>query len=113
MMWNIFKSKKEKSEIKSKNLQEELEDFIKKYKDYFNCYAFAGTNIIIYKEPQIKNDKLVLRFIVSNTPKGYSNYDEIWCFQLKYGENFLEEHRTRFLKLKTQLEQLGLKLESI
>lgn len=113
MMWNIFKSKKEKAEIKSKTLQKELEDFIKKYKDYFNCYAFTGTYIIIYKEPQIKDDKLILNFITTNTPKGYSNYDEICYFQFKYGEDFLKEHRTRFLKLKTQLEQLGLKLESI
>jgi len=36
MIWNIFKSKEEKAKVKRENLEKELEDFTKKYKEYFN-----------------------------------------------------------------------------
>jgi len=53
-MFKLFKSKEEKQVDKQKELEEQLNKFIAKNKDYFNSYCFDGKNIIIYKEPRIK-----------------------------------------------------------
>ncbi len=34
-------------------------------------------------------------------------------FNLKYGEDFLKEHRNNFIKLKDQMEKLGLSVTKI
>ena len=113
MIWNIFKSKQEKEKIKEKSLQEQLEDFTKKYSNYFNSYAFNGKHIVIYKEPEIKDGKIILNYINKNTAKGYQNYAELWLFQLQYGEEFMKQHRNAFINLKDEFEKLGLKLEKV
>lgn len=111
--WNIFKSKQEKEKIKEKSLQEQLEDFTKKYSNYFNSYAFDGKHIVIYREPEIKDGKIILNYINKNTAKGYQNYAELWLFQLQYGEEFMKQHRNAFINLKDEFEKLGLKLEKV
>jgi len=103
-MFGIFKTVD-----KQKKLEEELNEFIAKNKDYFNSYCFDGNNFIIYKEPEIRNGKeLVLGFIDIDTPNGYINFLPIWLLNLKHGENFMKEHRIRFVKLKDEMEKLGL-----
>ncbi|HPA36953.1 MAG TPA: hypothetical protein PLA16_11345, partial [Chitinophagales bacterium] len=57
-----------------------------------------GKNIIIYKEPQIKNNELVLWYIDINTPDGYMNCHPIWLFDLKFGDNFMKQHKINFIK---------------
>jgi len=113
MIWNIFKSKEEKAKVKRENLEKELEDFTKKYKEYFNSYAFTGRQVVIYREPEIKDGKLIINYITESTTQGYTNYYGLWRIQAMYGEDFIKQHRINFLRLKNQFERLGLKIEKI
>lgn len=110
MIWDIFKSKKQKEQIKQKTLVEELEEFKTKYSKYFNSYAFDGKHLIIFKTPEIKDGKIILNYITPTTPKGYQNYKELSLLQWRYGENFMEEHRNAFINLKGEFEKLGVQL---
>jgi len=112
-MFKLFKSKEEKQVDKQKELEKQLNEFIAKNKDYFNSYCFDGKNIIIYKEPQIKNNELVLWYIDINTPEGYMNCQPIWLFDLKFGNDFMKQHRINFIKLKDQMQKLGLSVTKI
>jgi len=112
-MFKLFKTKKEKQEDKQKSLKKELEDFTEKYQKYFNCYAFTGKDIFIYHEPKILDNELVITLTKVDTPEGYVNNIPIWFFNLKYGENFLKEHKNNFIKLKDQMEKLGLSVTKI
>lgn len=130
-MFGLFKSKEERKkekeekiekELKKKKeiekqerakLEEELESFEEKYKEYFNKYAFNGKDIIVYRHPIILNNKLVMSFIRVETIKGHVDYKEIWRFNIAYGEGFLERHRYNYLKIKDQMEKLGLKIVKI
>lgn len=106
-MFKLFRKKEEKR----RDLEKELQEFKEKNKEYFNYYAFDGENVIIYKEPYILKDIIVMSFITENTPKDYHTYMELWDLELKYGKNFLKEHRNNFLKIKRQLERLGINLQ--
>lgn len=108
-MFGLFKNKEKKQEDVQKSLENELKEFTEKYQEYFNCYAFNGKDIVIYKEPQILEGELVMNYIDANTPKGYVNRHFVWILNLKYGsENFLIQHRENYIKLKDQMEKLGL-----
>lgn len=109
-MFKLFKTKEEKQEDKQKSLEKELQEFTDKYKKYFNCYAFTGKDVVIYREPKIVENELVISVIRVDTPKGYVNYGLIWLLNLQYGEDFLKQHRHNFIKLKDQMEKLGLLL---
>lgn len=103
-MFNLFKTKEEKDKI----LQGKLEQFILENKDYFNSYCFNGKDIVIYKEPEIIGNRLVLNVITENTPKGYTNFKDISFLELQYDDNFMKRHRNMFIKIRSQMENLGL-----
>lgn len=103
-MFKLFKSKEEKIQDK----QKELEEFTEKYEEYFNSYCFDGKEILVYKEPRIKDNELVLYYRTSTTPEGYFNFLPIWVLDLKYGEGFMKKHRKEFLMIKDQMKKLGL-----
>ena len=48
-----------------------------------------------------------------DTPKGCVNNGLIWLLNLQYGEDFLKKHRYKFIKLKDQMERLGLSVTKI
>ena len=108
-MFKFFRKKEEKR----RDLEKELQEFKQEYNKYFNCYAFDGENIIIYKEPYILKDDIVMSFLTENTPKDHHTYAELWVLQLKYGKNFLKDHRINFLRIKRQLEKFGFKFEKL
>lgn len=108
-MFKLFKTK----EDKAKTLQVKLEQFIFENKKYFNSYCFTGKNVVIYKEPEIVGDRLVLNFITERTPKGYTNQEDIWFLELKYDDNFMKRHRAMFITLKSQMEKLGLQVTKL
>jgi hypothetical protein len=113
-MFGLFKSKKKKQEDKQKSLEKELQEFTDNYKKYFNCYAFTGEDIVIYEEPVIKNNNIVMNYITRETPKGYVNNLPVWLLILKYGgDDFLKQHRHNYIKLKDQMESLGLSVTKI
>ena len=105
-MFKLFKTK----EDKAKTLQTKLEQFILENKEYFNSYCFTGKDVVIYKQPEIKNDKIVLNFITESTPKGYCNFQEISLLELRHDENFMKRHRIAYIRLKSQMEKLGLQI---
>lgn len=109
-MFNIFKSKEQKQKIKELELQKELDDFIQKNKPYLNSYCFDGKNIIIYKTPAIVDNEVVLYFKDKDTPKGIIQSLNVRWFKMMYGENFMEQHRKKFIILKDQMEKLGISL---
>jgi len=113
MIWNIFKSKEEKKVDKEQELLEELRIFTQKYKQYFNCYAFDGKDLVIYKEPEIKDGEIIMNFIFENTAKGTVNYQPLWKFTFMYDINFLERHRNNFIRIKRQASRLGLELKKL
>lgn len=112
-MFGLFKTKKQKQEDAKISLEQELKSFTEKYKDYFNCYAFTGRDIVIYKEPKIQNNKLVMAMVTVDTPKDYFSIVDIWILQLKYGDDFLKNHRNNFIRLKDQMEKFGIRVEKI
>lgn len=109
-MFNIFKSKEQKQKIKELELQKELDDFIQKNEPYFNSYCFNGKNIIIYKTPAILDGEVVLYFKDKDTPKGVIRSLDVRGAKAWYGENFMEQHRKKFIILKDQMEKLGISL---
>lgn len=107
-MFGLFKNKKKQEDVQ-KSPENELKEFTEKYQEYFNCYAFNGKDIVIYKEPQLLNGELVINYIDVNTPKGYVNRNLVWGLELYYdSKDFLIEHRSNYIKLKDQMEKLGL-----
>lgn len=112
-MFKLFKSKKEKQVDKQKQLEKELEEFDNKYRQYFNSYAFNGEEIVIYKQPYIKQGEIVMGFITSDTLKEFQVVIPLWIMQSKYGKDFLRLHRFNYIKIKDQLEKLGLTVSKI
>ena len=112
-MFGLFRTKEKKQENKQKSLEKELQEFTDKYKDYFNCYAFTGKEIVLYKEPKIVDNELVITLIKADTPKGYVKYLSVWFLNMTYGEDFLNRHRNNFIKFKDQMEKLGLSVTKI
>lgn len=110
-MFGLFKNKETKQVDKQKQLEQELEEFDNKYRQYFNSYAFNGEDIIIYKKPYIREGEVVMGVITSDTPEGLQMVSPLWLMKLKYGEEFLRTHRFHYLKIKDQLEKLGLTVE--
>ena len=116
-MFDIFKSKEERQKIKELELQKkelelqkELDDFIQKNKPYFNSYCFTGKDIIIYRTTAIIDGELVLYFKDKDTPKGIIRSYSLHWLKMGYGENFMELHRMNFIRLKDQMEKLGISL---
>lgn len=69
--------------------------------------------IVIYGEPKIKNNELVLEYTDINTPDGYVNFVSIWLMNFKFGNDFMQEYRLKFVKLKDQMRKLGLSITKI
>lgn len=116
-MFNIFKSKEQKQKFKEVELQKkevelqkELGDFIQKNKPYFDSYCFNGKDIIIYRTPAIVDGEVVLYFKDKDTPKGIIKSQNVRWLEMGYGENFMELHRMNFIRLKDQMEKLGISL---
>ena len=109
-MFNIFKTKEQKAREKKEKLEKKLEEFRTKYESYFNSYCYDGQKVVIYGEPLILDGKLYLQFVDADTPEGFYNYAELWWFQFKFGEDFVKQDRIRFVKLKEQLQKLGVSM---
>lgn len=112
-MFRLFKTKEEKQKDKQKSLEKELQEFTDKYKQYFNCYAFTGKDVVLYKEPKIVENELIISLIKADTPKGYEIYQSVWLLNFQHGEEFLKRHRHNFIKLKDQMEKLELSVTKI
>lgn len=109
-MFNWFKKDPKKKEIE---LETKLQEFISKYQEYFNSYAFTGKEFIIYKEPEIKDGELIMNYIDHTTPAGFTKYKPIWWFSAMYDCDFIKTHRHNYVILKDRLQKLGIELKKI
>ena len=122
-MWKkLFRSKeqtlvdqiveeKEKKEKKQHKLKKELEEFTSKNKDYFNTFCFNGKNVVIYKKPEIFDGVIVLNYIDIKTPTKHTSYLSVDIFNSHYGVDFMRNHRTNFITIKSDMEKLGLEIK--
>lgn len=111
MKWKLFKTKEEKEAIKQQKLQSELDKLIAQYKPFFNTYGFDGKVLVAYGELKIKNNKIVLTFKTAKTPDNLVQYETFSYLQMMYGDNFLVNHRVKFIELKDKFEKLGLEIK--
>jgi len=111
-MFRLFNKEKKLS-----NRQKELEllksNFCDKYQCYFNSYCLYENIIVVYKYVEIKDNKCLLYFKSSNTFDGYISYGCLESLIFIHDEDFIKNQRLNFIKLKSNLEKMNLKLEKV
>lgn len=106
-MWFKRKTKEEKI----LNLESRLEELNIRYADQINSYCKINNFIFILIGFDIQDNRIVVKFISSDTVKGCVTIADLAIFEMRYGMSDFRLARVQFLSFKENLAKIGLKLE--
>jgi hypothetical protein len=107
----LFK-RKTKAE-KLQELQNEVDELNERWKEQCNSYCKIGGYIFLLEGFKHDGKYVCIQFIDKDTPKGYTNYNRLDWWKLKYGQVDFGVARYQFIKFRDDLNKLGLDLKRL